>query len=140
MQSPRPQMLISVPMARIFIIEDNPELREMLCRLMVAEGHLVTLACNGQEAQTLDWKQPPDLVITDIYMPDRDGLEVISDLQKKRLGTKIIAITGRATAGGVLAMATALGAVRVLTKPFQPEELVEIVNEVLRRNSPRTGS
>lgn len=79
MQSPRPQMLISVPMARIFIIEDNPELREMLCRLMVAEGHLVTLACNGQEAQTLDWKQPPDLLMTDIYMPDRDGLEVISD-------------------------------------------------------------
>lgn len=135
-----PKILISVPMAHILIIEDDRELRETLRALMIAEGHSVTSACSGQEARVaLDWKQPPDLVITDIYMPDRDGLEVINDLRHQQLNTKIIAISGGGGAG-VLAMASALGASQVLAKPFQPEELIEVVKKVLWSSSPRAAS
>ena len=120
------------PMRSILVIEDDANLRLLLEQLLTAAGYNVRTAADGKQGASLCLATPPDLVITDIYMPNRDGLEVIMDLRQHCPQTRIIAISGQITTKNMLPAASTLGAARTLAKPFQPQELLAAVEEVLR--------
>ncbi|SRR5260221_2455817 len=118
-------------MHSILVIEDDSELRQVLRLTLAAAGYEVKTAIDGKAAESLFRSQPPDLVITDIYMPNKDGLEVIMELRASFPQTQIIAISGQVSTKNMLSVAGALGAVRTLRKPFLPEELLQLVEEAL---------
>jgi len=120
-------------MARILIIEDNAPLRTMLKNALGTEGHLVVEATNGSEGIGLFERNEFDLVITDIIMPGRRGIETIVRLKQTRPNAKIMAISG---AGGgrsedLLKAAWNVGAHAVLTKPFTMKDLRQTIASLL---------
>jgi len=121
-------------MARILLIDDEEGLRSLLRRALEQRGHVVVEARDGREGLRLHRQDPAEVVITDIQMPDRDGLEVIMDLRREARGAKVIAMSG---GGSVLSpvvaleMALPLGAFATLTKPFRLEELFDAVDRAL---------
>jgi len=119
-------------MARILVIDDEDQIRALLRRVLEREGHQVLETEFGREALRIAESQPIDLVITDIMMPDTDGLEVITALRRESPKLKILAISG----GGVLRnkalhVANVLGAHETLQKPFSIDALIGKVNEAL---------
>lgn len=127
---------------RVLVIDDNPDLRELIGDALVQEGYQVTLAPDGSKGAQALRSQPMDLAITDIFMPEKDGIEVIALLKKEFPNTPILAISGaarHATRAGVdyLSMARKFGADRVLRKPFDIDELLELVHEVLGTSAER---
>ncbi len=124
----------NVAMARVLVIDDDAEMRSMLRQLLDEQGHDVIEARDGKRGSELYATHAIDVVITDIFMPDKDGLETIVDLRKQFPDAKIIAISGQLSRHNMLPVATALGACRTIAKPFQPQELIEAVWEVLSRD------
>jgi CheY-like chemotaxis protein len=112
-------------MPHILIIDDDDLLRTMLRLTLEEFGHTVTEARNGLEGLRLFQREPADLVITDLIMPEKEGIETIMELRKKYPGVKIIAMSGggRVTAASHLRAARQLGANHVLTKPFDNDDL-----------------
>jgi CheY-like chemotaxis protein len=124
-----------VQLARILLIDDEAAGRELLREVLEAEGHEVIEAGDGQLGSRLYRQQPTDLIITDIYMPNQEGLETIRELKRDFPDVKFIAMSGGS--GGVvevdvLRIAEKLGAVRTLSKPFGLTELVDAVEAALR--------
>ena len=122
-------------MYTILIIDDEPLILEGLQQALELEGHKTYSATNGKEAVSLiSAGLKPDLVITDIIMPEKDGIEVIWSIQEKIPETKIIAISGggRISATDHLKIAEKLGANSVLTKPFSTEDLVTEIEKVFK--------
>jgi len=120
------------PMARILVIDDDPEMRAVLEQTLQLAGHKVELAADGRQGVAAFANAPADVVITDLYMPNQDGLEMITELRKRFPTVAIIAMSGRAAATALLSIAGKLGAVEVLQKPFVPAELLATVEKVLR--------
>ncbi len=120
-------------MARILIIDDEAELRAMLRRMLERAGHEVTEAANGAQGIRLYEQDAPDLIITDIIMPEREGVETIIALRRADPELPIIAISGggRLAATDFLSMAKKLGARHTLSKPFGHDQLLEAVSECL---------
>ena len=81
-------------MASILVIDDDEALRLLLREMLQADGHAVREAANGREGLALYRAQPADLVITDILMPEQDGMEVILELTREFLDARVIAMTG----------------------------------------------
>ena len=122
----------------ILVAEDDESVRDVIRRSLEQAGYSVCEAANGEEAiRALD-AVPFDLVITDILMPERDGLETILYLRRSSPRTKVIAISGAAN-DLFLTDAAGLGAARVLTKPFKPDELLSLVAETLA-SAPDSGA
>jgi CheY-like chemotaxis protein len=120
-------------MPRILVADDDEDLRELL-RLMLAKmGHEVVLAKNGKEAVDFCAEQLPDLVLTDLIMPEREGLETIGSLRQTWPHLKIIAMSGgaRMNAGDLLKIAKLMGAREVLAKPFSHQDLQNTIDSVL---------
>jgi CheY-like chemotaxis protein len=126
----------------IAIIEDDPVMCHLLREVLELEGYRVTTASNGRRALRQFVDATPDLIITDIYMPEQDGIEVIMALRRQPGAPKIIAISGNFLHGmiSVLEMAARLGAHRTIQKPFSMSQLVTVVKEVLDANSGTHGS
>lgn len=120
-------------MAEIIIIEDDELLRQMLVRWLGANGYPVREAGNGHEGLRLMREHPAALVITDLVMPDMEGIETIRHLRRDYPKTKIVAISGGGVgdANGYLKIASELGAHRTFAKPFFPGELLSAVEELL---------
>jgi len=120
-------------MKRILIVEDEAGLRGLMCQALERCGYGVQGAGDGRAALALFQQQPADLVITDILMPEVEGLETIVSLRKQRPNLKIIAISGGGYYAGhdYLPVAQALGAARTLSKPFTCEELEAAVRSLL---------
>lgn len=119
-------------MAHILLIDDDEQLREMMEMMLIAAGHMVTTAGDGEEGVQRFRSQPADLVITDIVMPNQEGIETIRELRAEYPRVGIIAMSGGANYSGVwLAMASKLGASRTLLKPFTIPQLAEAVAAVL---------
>lgn len=123
-------------MSRILVIEDDPLTREWLESLLSRNGYVVDLATNGREGLDLFRLHQAELVITDIVMPEKDGIETITDLKRHHPGVKVIAISGgeRRPAGvsrDYLNSAKLLGANRALQKPISNEDLLAAVREML---------
>ncbi len=124
-------------MPRLILVEDDPQVRGMLSETLAQEGYDVIEATNGREAVALFRNSPADLVITDIIMPEQDGVETIHALRREFPGVKIIAISGgSANIRGdyLLGTANALGAVKTFSKPVDMAELLASVKEVLERS------
>lgn len=119
-------------MARILLIDDDTQLRELVAMLLTTVGHVVTTASEGEEGVRLFRANPVDLVITDIVMPNQEGIETIMKLRAEFPGLGIIAMSGGANFSSTwLRMASKLGASRTLPKPFTIPQLTAAVDEVL---------
>jgi CheY-like chemotaxis protein len=120
-------------MARVLLIDDDDHARMVFRQILERAGHTVLEAADGREGIQLYRQAPTDLVITDILMPEQDGLEIIIALRKEFPEVKIIAISGGGEAGRMdfLYVAERLGAQRTLHKPFGVQELVEAVHDLL---------
>jgi len=124
---------ISITMANILLVEDDEQLRKMLKLLLTESGYEVSEASNGTQACELYKRLSFDLVITDLVMPDIDGLAVIMELRRRDQNVRIIAISGvgHGRGEGYLKIAQKLGAHLTLSKPFGNQEFLEAVREVL---------
>ncbi len=120
-------------MARILVIDDEAELRIMLRQMLEHAGHEVSEADNGAVGIEIYQRDTPDLIITDIIMPEKEGVETIIELRRADPALPIIAISGggRLDATDFLSMAKKLGARHTLTKPFRRDQLLKAVSECL---------
>ncbi len=123
-------------MALILVVDDDQAVRLLLSRTLIKQGHTVIEAADGQAAIRLFRSHTPDLVITDLVMPNKEGLEMILELKGIYPQAHIIAISGggRCNPDSYLEMAKYLGAARTLSKPIGLEQFIEAVDEVLLAN------
>lgn len=120
-------------MAHIMIIDDEPMICEMLDSLFSGAGYTVTTAPDGELGFALYKDCPADVVVTDIIMPESDGLETIKAMRAHNANVKIIAVSGGSRIKGVdfLEVASTLGANHVFYKPLDNEELLAAVENCL---------
>lgn len=114
-------------MAVILVIDDEEMIRVLLRSALQTAGHEVTEATNGREGLDLYRKKPPDLVITDILMPELNGLDMLMELTREFLDAKVIAISGAGGERNVLDVAKLLGARQTFPKPFSIPDLLSAV-------------
>ncbi len=120
-------------MARILVVDDDVIIREAVGRLLSRAGHEVDEAVNGKEAMSALDAHSYQVVVTDINMPEMDGIEVIAALRRARAGIPVVAMSG----GGLmpkdllLANADLMGAVEVIMKPFEANQMVGAVERAL---------
>lgn len=120
-------------MARILLIDDDAQLREMLSEVLTDSGHEVTAVSDGKYAKGAFIKSHYDLLITDIVMPEKDGLKTIQEMKELFPNMKIIAISGgdRSFSGdSYLSIAKNFGAHRILTKPFSHAAILGAIREL----------
>jgi DNA-binding response OmpR family regulator len=117
----------------IVVIDDDSDFRELLEKVLSRDGYTVYTAANGNFGIDLYKSEQVDLVITDIFMPDKEGLETILDLRKLSAELKIIAISGGSprVSEDCLRMAQTFGADRILRKPCSIHDISETVRELL---------
>ena len=120
-------------MARILIIDDEASIRKPLRVILERAGHEVVSAANGSEAVRLWRQRAGDMVITDIHMPEKNGLETIIELRQIAPQARILAMSGGDLNArvDVLGDATLLGAVHTISKPFTLDEMLRAVERVL---------
>jgi DNA-binding response OmpR family regulator len=118
--------------SRVLLIDDNVDLTSMLSLCLQADGVDVMVAADGEAGLTLMKERPADVVVTDLFMPDKDGIETIVELKKRYPDVKIVVMSGFTSIGGTdyLGVARELGAVTTLKKPFDPAELSKVVREL----------
>ena len=120
-------------MARILVIDDEAMIRNLLTRILEREGYDVVTASNGEDGIKIHRENPADLIITDLIMPDKEGIETIMELRRDFQDVKIIAMSG----GGkidpetYLHIAKTIGALKTLAKPFDRKELLTTIRELL---------
>jgi DNA-binding NtrC family response regulator len=120
-------------MASILIIDDDPEILRVLRKVLESAGHEVTEAPDGKKALRWFAGRPTDLVVTDIYMPEMDGLELLMRMREAFPEVRVVAMSG----GGfidksqILKAAGILGAREILEKPFTTEQILECVERAL---------
>jgi DNA-binding NtrC family response regulator len=124
-------------MARILIIDDEPQIRSMLTLMLERDGHEVVEAPDGVEGIKVYRQNPADLIITDLIMPNKDGIGMIIDLKKEFPDVKIIAMSGGGLnkPDGYLKGAKKLGAWCTLTKPIDREKMLQAVRDILKESS-----
>jgi DNA-binding response OmpR family regulator len=121
-------------MSRILIIDDDDLIRQMLRAVLEREGYDVLDASDGREGLRVFMKNPVDLVVTDLVMPEKEGLEIIIELRRNFPDLKIIAISGGGTVGGsqYLDVAGKLGADKIMGKPLKLREFIAIVKGLMK--------
>jgi len=116
---------------KILVIDDEKDIRDLICKILDKNGYYAQSAENGKQGMIYQQKEKFDIIITDIFMPEKEGIETIIDLKKRYPDIKIIAISG-GTRGGTadyLEMAKQFGADYSFHKPFNVNEVVKIVKE-----------
>jgi len=126
-------------MPRILVIDDIPAVRATWRDTLEEAGHDVIEAADGHKALSILSGETVDLVITDIFMPDKDGIETITEIRRVHPGLKIIAVSGFAeeSSSPYLRIAQHLGADAALPKPVHIDLLVSTVARLLEGNSER---
>lgn len=119
----------------ILVVDDDLIVRETVTRILEDNGYRVLTAENGAQALEIFRAKQPDLVLTDIIMPEKEGIETIIVIRKERRAARIVAMSGggRVQNRHFLDLAKALGADEVLEKPFSDAELLEKVRRCLKR-------
>ena len=120
-------------MTSILLVDDDEQLRTMLSVVLRRAGYEVQVAIDGIEASNFYRIHPTDLIITDLIMPGKEGLEIIMELHKDYPRAKIIAMSGGGRTGPMnyLKVAKAFGAQEVLEKPFPHREILDAIRRVL---------
>lgn len=120
-------------MQNILVIDDDKLMRLALARILIASGYNVVQASDGDEGLQMYRSQDFDLVITDLIMPDKEGIQIIRELRKENSKIRIIAMSagGRGGATDYLKWARLMGAKQCLSKPIKREELLNAVSAVL---------
>lgn len=118
-------------MKRVLIADDEPEIRNIFSTILEKQGYEVETAANGDEAVKIFKASQPDLVLLDIIMPEKDGVEALGIMLKESGDVKIIAVSGggRIAPEDYLKMAKVLGAHKTLRKPVSKKDLIEAVRE-----------
>lgn len=118
-------------MAKILIVDDEPQLRDMLRHMLQQDSHEVIEAENGLQGCKIYREQKPDIIITDLVMPEQNGIDMLLELKKEFSDLRVLAISG---GGGItgsfdyLPIAKLIGAEQILKKPFGLQELREAVS------------
>ncbi len=122
-------------MSAILLIDDDASVREVVSEMLRLEGHEVTMAENGHEAMPKLAGGQYDLVITDLIMPEKEGIETISEIRRTNSTIPIVAISGggRLGPGDYLETARYIGADATLAKPFTRQELLTTIESLLGR-------
>jgi len=117
----------------VLVVDDDAGIRNFLRMLLELEGYEVATVGNGIEALDAQRKNPAAIVVTDIFMPDGEGMETIVQLREEFPQVRIIVMSGGGAYRGAdyLKLARELGAVRALKKPFPPQELLDAMREVV---------
>lgn len=120
-------------MAKILVLDDNPDLVKVMAAVLNHAGHVTLTAVNGREALRVIGDSQIDVVLTDLIMPEMDGIEVIMALRQRFPTLKIIAMSGggRLSATDLLSVASRLGASHTLSKPVSSPELLAAIQTVL---------
>jgi CheY-like chemotaxis protein len=120
-------------MSLILVIDDAATVRQLVGRILVAAEHSVLEAQDGDVGVALFQQHRPSLVITDLFMPNKEGIETIQEIRRLSPDTKIIAMSASTSATGKLYLGAAkkLGADAILAKPFEPAELLEVVDRLI---------
>ena len=120
-------------MASILVIDDEEQMRTLLRTVLFRAGHVVTVAANGREGLERYRGHPVDIIITDLIMPEKEGVETIIELKAEFPTCKIIAMSGggRVKPEDYLSLAGSLGAQATLSKPFSNDALLKTVEAVL---------
>jgi DNA-binding response OmpR family regulator len=123
-------------MAKILVLDDEASIVLMIKKMLEKAGHEVDMALNGRDGMILFEQNKPDLLITDIIMPEKEGLETIFELRQKHPELKIIAISGggRISPEGYLPGAKLLGADMVFQKPLDQKEFMQAVATLLNES------
>jgi DNA-binding NtrC family response regulator len=123
-------------MASILLVDDEVLVRGALLQALQSKGHEVVCATNGVEGMARFAERQFDLVITDIIMPDKEGIGMIMEMRRITPAIKIIAISGGGRTGNVefLRMAQQLGAMATLRKPIRLSDFLKVVNDCLAGN------
>ena len=120
-------------MSKVLVIEDDAQVRDVIGRMLVSGGHQVVELADGRGVVDECERFEPDVVVTDMLMPDTDGIEAIMALRRRFRDLPIVAISGggSASSGHYLEMARNFGATGVLAKPFSSADLLTAVADVL---------
>lgn len=115
---------------RVLVVDDDPGVRDVIRSMLESSGYSVLLAANGKEAMRLLRTERADLILTDLVMPEQEGIETIKTLRREYPEIKVIAMSG-AFGGDYLRIAAYLGAHATLAKPIQMDKLLKLVSETL---------
>lgn len=121
-------------MKKILVIDDNAVVRNTITRILQTAGYEVVIANDGLRGVEAFRKEQPDLVISDVIMPEQEGIATIRQILGEKPGTKIIAISGGGRIGNTdfLQIARKMGAVDALQKPFDPDDLLGRITNCLK--------
>jgi DNA-binding response OmpR family regulator len=121
--------------ARILIVEHDPLIREMLATTLRDAGYETATASDGHEALERIEAAPADVVITDVLMPDGDGMQAIVELRRRTPGIRLLAISGGSEmeSARYLRGAESFGATRTLVRPFDNRQLLDAVDEIVHK-------
>jgi len=128
-------------MAKILVIDDDEQVLDMLYESLTREGFDVLKASNGEQGLRIYRQKPVDLIITDILMPEKEGIETIIELRQDFPDVKIIAMSGGGRIGtkDYLHLAKIFGVQRTFTKPVAREQLLDAIKELLKEKPNRTS-
>jgi len=118
---------------RVLVIEDNNDLRSLIQTYLEEEGFEVVSAADGREGLQRQRSDPSEIVVTDIFMPGKEGIETVFDLKREFPATRIIVMSGGPSlvqGMDYLGLARELGAAKTLAKPFTMKQLADAVREV----------
>jgi CheY-like chemotaxis protein len=118
------------PSQCVLVVDDDPGVRDVIRSMLESAGYTVLMAENGKEAIRLLKTERADLILTDLVMPEQEGIETIKTLRREYPEIKVIAMSG-AFGGDYLRIASYLGAHATLAKPIQMEKLLALVRETL---------
>ena len=121
------------PRVHILIVDDSADTRETLRMLLELEGYAVSVAGNGREALAVHGRTPADIVITDVYMPEQDGVETMHALRLRSPSVQVVVMSGSARIDVLEVVARELGVSTILQKPVAPDALVKIVADMANR-------
>lgn len=120
-------------MAKILVIDDSPSMLALVELILREDGHEVLSSLSAIEAMKLAVEMPADLIITDLYMPEKDGLEILQEARRALPRVPVIAISGAERRKDMLSAARILGAGCTLRKPFSKEQLLRAVATVMEQ-------
>jgi len=120
--------------AHVLVVDDEEEFCDFLKSILVQEGHTVSVAHDGVQALRRFKAKPADLILMDIYMPNKEGLEAIGELKRDCPGVRIIAMTASRDEP-VLKLARYLGAGKCLFKPFENRALLDSIQDLIAAES-----